>query len=77
MNNQLVPARVSPAGLPVPITASGELAARHFIDFFTSNIRNHHTREAYGRAFRVAKLLRQRGPIRCVHCTRLCSKWRM
>jgi site-specific recombinase XerD len=50
MKNQLVPARVSPAGLPVLITASGESAARRFIDFFTSNIRNRHTREAYGRA---------------------------
>ena len=25
----------------------------------------------------LAQQLRQRDPIRCVHCTRLCSKWRM
>ena len=48
--NALVPARVSTAHLPALVAAGGESAARRFVDFFTSNIRNRHTREAYGRA---------------------------
>ena len=35
--------------LPVIISASGEKAAIRFIDFFTSNIRNPHTRKAYAK----------------------------
>jgi site-specific recombinase XerD len=46
----LVPASASSAALPALVVAGGEQAAERFIDFFTSNIRNRHTREAYGRA---------------------------
>ena len=35
--------------LPALISASGERAAARFIDFFTSNIRNRHTRKAYAK----------------------------
>jgi integrase/recombinase XerC len=45
-----LPARASVRALPALIAASGEPAARRFIDFFTSNIRNRNTREAYRRA---------------------------
>jgi site-specific recombinase XerD len=48
--NALVPARISAVLLPAPVSASGPKAAERFVDFFTSNIRNRHTREAYGRA---------------------------
>jgi len=47
--HQLSP-RSAAANLPALIAASGESAARRFIDFFTSNIRNRNTREAYRRA---------------------------
>jgi site-specific recombinase XerD len=47
--NQLVPARISRT-LPALVATSGAHAARRFIDFFTSNIRNRNTREAYRRA---------------------------
>jgi site-specific recombinase XerD len=36
--------------LPVQITAAGEQAVSRFIEFFTANIRNPNTREAYLRA---------------------------
>ncbi|MBV8458565.1 MAG: tyrosine-type recombinase/integrase [Acetobacteraceae bacterium] len=48
--NALAPASVPGSGLPALVAAGGESAARRFVDFFTSNIRNRHTREAYGRA---------------------------
>ena len=48
--NQPIPIRTSATNLPALIIAEGEQAAERFIDFFTSNIRNRHTREAYGRA---------------------------
>ena len=48
--NALVPARASTPSLPALVVTSGEQAARRFVDFFASNIRNRHTREAYGRA---------------------------
>jgi site-specific recombinase XerD len=35
--------------LPVLIAAAGPRAARRFVQFFTANIRNRHTREAYSR----------------------------
>ena len=35
---------------PTLITASGDQAARRFLEFFTATIRNPHTRRAYGRA---------------------------
>jgi len=34
--------------LPALITAAGEPASRRFVEFFTANIRNPHTRRAYG-----------------------------
>jgi site-specific recombinase XerD len=48
--NQLVSNRASSRNLPALVAISGEPAARRFIDFFTSNIRNRNTREAYRRA---------------------------
>jgi site-specific recombinase XerD len=51
--NQLVPSRGYSENLPALVATSGEQAARCFIDFFTSNIRNRNTREAYGRAVRT------------------------
>lgn len=38
--------------LPTVITAAGEHASRKFIEFFTANIRNPNTRQAYARAAR-------------------------
>ena len=44
---------VSPSrAVPALIEASGEDAARRFIEFFTVTIRNPNTRAAYGRAVR-------------------------
>jgi len=37
-------------GLPAVIAAAGEQASRRFVEFFTANIRNRNTRQAYGRA---------------------------
>ena len=52
--NQLVP--ISKATrLPVLIATAGDRAARRFLEFFAANIRNPHTRRAYGRA--VAEFL--------------------
>jgi site-specific recombinase XerD len=45
--------RSDSSNLPALVVTSGEQAARCFIDFFTSNIRNRNTREAYGRAVRA------------------------
>jgi len=44
--------RAAPAELPVPalIGAAGPHASRRFLEFFTVNIRNPNTREAYARA---------------------------
>lgn len=36
--------------VPAPVMAAGEGAARRFLEFFTANIRNPNTRQAYGRA---------------------------
>jgi integrase/recombinase XerC len=44
----LVPALVSEK-LPRLIAGSDESARLRFLEFFASNIRNRHTREAYGR----------------------------
>ncbi|WP_371349430.1 tyrosine-type recombinase/integrase [Ancylobacter sp. IITR112] len=38
------------AALPELVAAAGERAQMRFLDFFTANIRNPHTRRAYGRA---------------------------
>jgi hypothetical protein len=46
--NQLVPARASAPNLPDLVATSGEQAARRFLEFFASNIRNRNTRIAYG-----------------------------
>src|SRR5207249_2813659 len=63
MNTALVPVIVPPLGgelilpgeggglaLPRIIAAEGERAAKRFLEFFTANIRNKNTREAYARA---------------------------
>ena len=36
--------------LPALIAAAGDRASNRFIEFFTAQIRNPHTRRAYGRA---------------------------
>jgi site-specific recombinase XerD len=46
--NQLAPITATHA--PALIAASGEKAAYRFLEFFTVNIRNPHTRRAYARA---------------------------
>ena len=40
---------LTPSGMAVPalIAAAGKRASRRFIEFFTANIRNKNTREAY------------------------------
>ena len=46
-----VPSTSSSRGMtPALIAAAGERASRRFIEFFTANIRNKNTREAYARA---------------------------
>jgi hypothetical protein len=45
--NQLV---AFPNRVPVIILAAGERAQTRFWEFFVSNIRNPHTRRAYGRS---------------------------
>ena len=46
--NQLVP--ITAAHAPALIAASGARASYRFLEFFTANIRNPHTRRAYARA---------------------------
>jgi site-specific recombinase XerD len=46
--NQLAPITASCA--PAPITAAGARASYRFLEFFTAQIRNPHTRRAYARA---------------------------
>jgi site-specific recombinase XerC len=46
--NQLVP--LPSVTLPALVTAAGERAGMRFLEFFTANIRNPHTRRAYARA---------------------------
>jgi hypothetical protein len=46
--NELIPVRADFSLIPALVATSGEQAAERFVDFFTSNIRNRHTREAYG-----------------------------
>ena len=36
--------------IPLQVAAAGETAARRFIEFFTANIRNRNTRQAYALA---------------------------
>jgi hypothetical protein len=52
--NQVAPI-VPTHRLPELIVAAGERAVRRFLEFFAANIRNSHTRRAYGRA--VAEFL--------------------
>jgi site-specific recombinase XerD len=49
-NHQLVPRTSSPLIVPPLIASAGKRAARRFVEFFTANIRNQNTREAYSRA---------------------------
>jgi site-specific recombinase XerD len=54
--NQVAPiATTTTTRLPMLIVAAGDQAARRFLEFFAANIRNPHTRRAYGRA--VAEFL--------------------
>ena len=46
--NQLAP--ITAAHAPALIAASGPRASYRFLEFFTANIRNPHTRRAYARA---------------------------
>jgi site-specific recombinase XerD len=46
--NQLVP--INASTLPALVAAAGECAGMRFLEFFAANIRNPHTRRAYGRA---------------------------
>ena len=46
--NELVP--ISSPTLPALVTAAGDRASMRFLEFFAANIRNPHTRRAYGRA---------------------------
>jgi len=50
VKNQLVPVSVSSSHLPALVATSGEQAARRFLEFFASNIRNRNTRIAYSHA---------------------------
>ncbi len=38
------------APVPAPVALAGERATRRFVEFFTANIRNRNTRDAYARA---------------------------
>ena len=59
--------------IPLQVAAAGETAARRFIEFFTANIRNRNTRQAYARAvsdfFRWCEVrgLRELGLLEPVH----------
>jgi len=45
---QLIP--ISSPALPKLVARAGERASMRFLEFFTTNIRNPHTRRAYARA---------------------------
>lgn len=47
------PALIGMVTLPALVQAAGRGAQMRFVDFFTANIRNPHTRRAYGRAVGV------------------------
>lgn len=49
-NDIILLAPASSVALPALITAAGKRASRRFVEFFTANIRNPNTREAYSRA---------------------------
>ena len=46
--NQLVP--INAPSVPALVATAGERASIRFLEFFTANIRNPHTRRAYARA---------------------------
>jgi site-specific recombinase XerD len=61
MENQLLVPETGTL-IPLQVAAAGDSAARRFVEFFTANIRNRNTRQAYARA--VAQFFRwceQRG----------------
>jgi integrase/recombinase XerC len=45
-----LPAIASLHAVPTLVAAAGERASMRFLEFFAANIRNPHTRRAYGRA---------------------------
>jgi site-specific recombinase XerD len=49
-DTELIVLTSSELALPPLIAAAGHQASRRFVEFFTANIRNRNTREAYGRA---------------------------
>ena len=49
MDNQLLVPETNDL-IPLQVAAAGQTAARRFIEFFTANIRNRNTRQAYARA---------------------------
>lgn len=51
-SNNFLPTHIDPSSGPLPaiITREGEDASKRFFEFFTVNIRNLNTRQAYGRA---------------------------
>ena len=49
MDNQLLVPETNDF-IPLQVAAAGATAARRFIEFFTANIRNRNTRQAYARA---------------------------
>jgi hypothetical protein len=55
----LTPAASVP--LPALIAGAGKRAARRFVEFFTANIQNQNTREAYARAINTLALIGFRG----------------
>ena len=69
--NQLAP--ITAAYAPAVIAASGPRASYRFLEFFTANIRNPHTRRAYARAaveffdWLAAKGVKQLADIESLH----------
>ena len=47
--NKLIPISTAPV-LPALVTSTGDRAGVRFLEFFTAQIRNPHTRRAYARA---------------------------
>jgi hypothetical protein len=48
-NTEIIILTPSGPALPALVAAAGERASRRFVEFFTANIRNKNTREAYRR----------------------------
>jgi site-specific recombinase XerD len=72
-NPLIVVVPVTHALIPAQIATAGEHAARRFVEFFTANIRNRNTRQAYARAVAgffqwcEARGLRELGLLEPVH----------